>query len=138
MLVVGRWRVALSTIGREGPALDMGQQDRHRHVRDLGAARRALPSLLLVHNPNLATTTPAFHRVSTIPITLPIQWLTARNSGSGLSSGDLDTAKGARATLQAAMPLDDDRPADAAAFVATLYGLRRLSPRDWRRADSVG
>lgn len=36
------------------------------------------------------------------------------------------------------MPLDDDRLAAAATFVAELHRLSRYSPRAWRRADAVG
>jgi hypothetical protein len=36
------------------------------------------------------------------------------------------------------MPLDDDRLATAATFVAPLFDLSRRSPQAWRRADAVG
>ena len=36
------------------------------------------------------------------------------------------------------MPLDDDRLACAASFVAALFQVSRRSPKAWRRADAVG
>jgi hypothetical protein len=54
----------LGPVNGAAPALDVAQLvPKHRHglVRDLGAAGRALPSLLLVHRSNLASTSRVFH-----------------------------------------------------------------------------
>ena len=65
VLVLSGRRVGLGPVDRAGPALDVAQlmaKYGHGQVRDLGAADRAAVGLLLVHWPNLATTSSAFHR----------------------------------------------------------------------------
>jgi hypothetical protein len=52
-------------------ALDVAElvaEDGHRNIGHLDAAGQAFPSLLLVHMHNLALASPAFHRLSIIPI----------------------------------------------------------------------
>ena len=63
---------------RAPPPLDVGKlmaKNDHGLVWHLGAAERAVVALLLGHWPNLATTSPAFHRVWNIPIRVQWQWL---------------------------------------------------------------
>jgi hypothetical protein len=66
VLVLGGRRIGLGPINRKAPALDMGKlmaKNGHREVGYLDAAGQAFPGFLLVHPPNLATTSPAFHRL---------------------------------------------------------------------------
>jgi hypothetical protein len=67
--ILGEWRVGLSPIACEGPALDVAElmaKDRHGQIRDFGTAGRAFPSLLRGHVHNLAMTSRSFHSLSTI------------------------------------------------------------------------
>jgi hypothetical protein len=66
VLFLGGRRVGLGPITPKAPALDVGKlmaKNGHREVGYLDAAGRALPGFLLVHSRNLATTSPAFHKV---------------------------------------------------------------------------
>jgi hypothetical protein len=75
VLVLGGRHVGLGSVDRARPPLDVGKlmaKNDYGLVWHLGAAERAVVAFLLGHWANLATTSPAFHRVWKIPIL--VQW----------------------------------------------------------------
>ena len=82
VLVVGARRVGIGPVDGVAPSLDVAKlmaKRGHGQVRDLGVTDRALIGPLLVHRPNLPTTSSAFHGMSTNPFPTRLQRVEAPN-----------------------------------------------------------